>query len=188
MSFAFIVDGQTEKKIIQHLCPDSPIRMTNLNGKDVSVAAIAKRVSSLIKLLKGRYYPVLVLVDRENRQLSAAELESSLEDELANQYGISTDGLIISCPDRMIENWMLSDAPYLKQAFDIDAPKPAEGLHGKGIMKQLLAKRNAVYHELTIGVEIFTRLDPQQLRANSESFLRMAHRTEHSCRWLRIIR
>ena len=53
MGCAFIVDGQTEKKIVQHLCRDAPVRMTNLNGKDVSIAAIAKRVSSLIKLLKS---------------------------------------------------------------------------------------------------------------------------------------
>jgi hypothetical protein len=63
MGAAFIVDAPTEKKILQGLCPDSPIRMTNLNGKDVAIAAIAKRVSSLLKLLKGRYYPVIILVD-----------------------------------------------------------------------------------------------------------------------------
>jgi len=64
MSVAFIVDGYTEKKVLQRLCPGCPIRMTNLNGSDVSIEAIAKIVNSLVKLLKGRSFPVLIIFDR----------------------------------------------------------------------------------------------------------------------------
>ena len=56
--------------------------------RDVSVPAIAKRVSSLIQLLKGRYYPVLILVDRETRSQAAKEIEASLADLLEHDYGI----------------------------------------------------------------------------------------------------
>jgi hypothetical protein len=185
MGFAFIVDGQTEKKILQHVCPDAPIRMTNLNGKDVSVVAIAKPVSSLLKLLKDRYYPVLILVDREDRELSSERIEAELTQELAGQHGICADNIVVSCPDRMIENWILSDPTLLKTLLDIDCPTNLEGCAGKGLLKRLLASKNMSYHELTIGVQLFIKIDPRSARTNSASFRRMADRVDHSCRWLR---
>jgi hypothetical protein len=78
MSAAFIVDGVTEKRIVQGLCPGSPVRMTNLNGKGVTPAAIAKAVYSLISLLKGRHYPVFVICDREGRIETSAVIEEAL--------------------------------------------------------------------------------------------------------------
>jgi hypothetical protein len=186
MSFAFIVDGQTEKKIVQRLCPDMPIRMTNLNGRDVSIPAIAKRVSSLVKLLKDRYYPVLVLVDREAREQSSEEIEAALLRELVQEYGIQTDNVVVSCPDRMIENWMLSDPASLQALCDVNCPEHSEGSPGKSLIKRLLAEKGIVYHQLTIGVEVFTRINVSIARRNSASFNRMAEYIDHSCRWLRV--
>ncbi|MGN6115978.1 MAG: DUF4276 family protein [Nitrobacter sp.] len=186
MGFAFIVDGQTEKKIIQHICPDAPIRMTNLNGKDVSVVAIAKRVSSLIKLLKDRYYPVLVLVDREGRPQTSQELEQALCTELVDQHGIKAEEVIISCPDRMIENWMLADPKFFKSSYGIDISETYEGKNGKREIKNLLSNTSVVYHELTVGVDTFIRIDPSQLCLNSPSFLRLATKAENLCKWLRL--
>lgn len=185
MSIAFIVDGQTEKKIIQRICPDAPIRMTNLNGRDVSIAAIAKLVSSFIKLLKGRYYPVLVLIDREGRPQTSAEIERSLFAELTECYGISETDIIVSCPDRMIENWMLADPELFHRLHEITVEPGLEGSNGKKKIKQYLFTKGLPYHELTIGVDIFNQLDPLALRKNSPSFSRMAERVEVFCRWLR---
>src|SRR6185437_1125007 len=112
----------TEKKIIQKLCPDSPVRMTNLNGKSVSIPAIAKRISSFLTLLKGRYYPVLILVDREGRPETSEAIEEELVRELVGQYGCKPQDIVVSCPDRMIENWMLADAELLKRRFEVEIP------------------------------------------------------------------
>ncbi len=49
---AFIVDGFTEMDILTKICPKSPIKRTDLNGKDVTINAMAKKIASHIRLLK----------------------------------------------------------------------------------------------------------------------------------------
>lgn len=187
MGAAFIVDGQTEKKIIQHICPEAPIRMTNLNGKNVNIAAIAKTVSSFIKLFKGRYFPVFVLVDREGRNQSAEEIERLLHHELVDCYGLAANDVIVSCPDRMIENWMLADSTYFNRVHGILIESILEGKNGKKELRRLLSEKKIAYHELTVGVEIFVRINPAEMRRNSLSFRRLAERSENICRWMRIM-
>lgn len=62
----FIVDGQMERLIINHFCPDRPVKLLNCNGKDVSLEAAAKHAASLIRLMK-RNYPVILIFDREKK-------------------------------------------------------------------------------------------------------------------------
>ena len=104
---AFLVDGQMEKLIIEKLCPNQRVRLTGLNGKDVTIEAIAKKASALIRLLNGKNYPIVVLIDREDRPESAEEIANLLKTEMRNE-GIKDD-LIIGVADRMIENWILAD-------------------------------------------------------------------------------
>jgi hypothetical protein len=186
MSAAFIVDGHTEKQILQRLCQkNTPIRMTNLNGKDVSITAIAKAVSSFIKLFKDRYFPVFVIFDREGREQSSEGLEELLKEELTRQYCIHAQQIVVGCPDRMIENWMLGDTVYLYQKYDIQIAERYEGQNGKSIIRRLLAEKDVTYHELTVGVEIFSHIDPHVVCKADASFNRFRNRADPYCNWLR---
>jgi hypothetical protein len=185
MSVAFVVDGHTEKKIVQRLCPGSPIRMTNLNGVDVSVSAMAKVVSSLIKLFKGRYFPVFVVVDRENRKETSEALEHLLCDELKAREELKGDHIIVACPDRMIENWMLADSVFFHNRYGIQVDEMVEGRGGKTIIRRLLTTKRITYHELTVGVDIFCGIDPKQVSRSSASFRRFQDRASPYCSWLR---
>ena len=85
---AFIIDGFTEKKIVQDLCPGQPVRRTDLNGKSVTIDAIAKKIAPLIRSLGNKYYPIIILIDKEERSLGYDEIANQLYDKLI-QEGIS---------------------------------------------------------------------------------------------------
>jgi hypothetical protein len=184
MTFAFIVDGLTEKNIVQALCPNAPVRMTHLNGKDVTVPVLAKAAATLFRVYKGRYFPVMLIVDRESRDLSSEALEGALGAALRDE-GIPLEQLIISCPDRMIENWMLADESYLRARFGIQKASPADGHNGKSEMKRLLREQAIAYHEITVGVEIFKKICPYRIAKNSPSFARFASALSVYCAWAR---
>ncbi len=185
MSAAFIVDGHTEKQILQRLCQDTPIRMTNLNGKDVSITAIAKAVSFFMKLFKDRYFPVFVIFDREGSEQSSEGLEELLKEELISQYCIDAKQLIVACFDRMLENWMLGDTIYFYETYDIQIVECHEGKNGKSIIRRLLAEKDVTYHELTVGVEIFSHIDPHVVCKANASFNCFCNRADPYCNWLR---
>jgi hypothetical protein len=175
MPAAFIVDGLTEKKIIQRLCQGSVVRTTGLNGKDVALNAIAKATYSLIRLFRDRHYPVIIVVDREGRSEPSEWIEQELT-RLLVKLGANQQDLIISCPDRMIENWMLGDPKYFHEIYDVELALPHEGQHGKKEIRRLLKQKKISYHETTLGVEIFTTIDPRAVASNSESFARLGKR------------
>jgi hypothetical protein len=185
MPAAFIVDAQTEKKIVQTICPGVTVRTTNLNGYDVSIDAIAKAVSSLIRLFKGRYFPVFIIIDREGRTQSSEELERHLESELAENHGIDGSQIIVTFPDRMIENWMIGDVIFFDQVYDIQIAGQYEGQNGKSIIRRLLAEKKITYHETTVGVGIFSHIDPNNICHCSASFKRFRDRAKPYCSWLR---
>lgn len=184
MPLAFIVDGLTEKKIVQRLCQGVTVRTLSLNGKDVALPALAKAAFSLIKLFKGRHYPVIIIVDREGRNLSSQDIEVELT-KLLIDLGVPDNDIIVCCPDRMIENWMLADDEYFEEIYDIKLTEAYEGTHGKRDIKQLLLRKKLSYHEIAVGVEIFCCIDPERASNNSESFSRLRSRVGTYCAWLR---
>src|ERR1051325_9864423 len=104
---AFFVDGRMEQMFIQHICPRSKVQLINCNGDDVQLGAIANRLSSLIRLLKQRWSPIVILLDREERLDSATAVANTLRELLrARQIG---DELIVGVADRTTENWILAD-------------------------------------------------------------------------------
>ncbi|RTE89467.1 DUF4276 family protein [Bradyrhizobium sp. LVM 105] len=184
MAPAFLVDGLTEKKIVQRLCNGATVRLTGLNGKDVALEAIAKAAHSLIALLKGRHYPIVLIVDREKRPQSALEMEEELA-ALLKGLGVSTKDIIISCPDRMIENWMLGDERYFDEVYDIKISSCCEGLHGKREIRRLMLTKKITYHEVSVGVDLFCQIDPGRVAASSQSFDRFRSRVSPFCpHWL----
>lgn len=178
----FLIDGFTEKLILQKICPGVKINLINCNGSSVSISAIAKRVSSLIRLMNNRHYPIFVLIDREDRAETADIIASQLEKEIRNT-GIKDDLRIGIC-DRMIENWTLADWASFKLnaklAEDTIAPAGCEGLSGKGLVKKLYPG----YQETTDGVGFFLKADPNVIYENSVSFRNFVKQTEDiNCFW-----
>jgi hypothetical protein len=158
--------------------------MTNLNGRDVSVTALAKAIASLYRTYKGRHFPVFVIVDRETREISAEALEDAIVEALRS-HGIPQDQVIVGCPDRMIENWMLADRDYMAKVFGCVVDHSTDGVHGKVTIRHLLRSGGRPYHEITVGVEIFKRVCPFRVAAQSPSFARFSKRANTYCPWLR---
>ena len=64
----FIVDGQTEQGIIQALCPKgTKVIRADINGSNVKIDAMVKKIVSLINLLGQKYHPIIILIDKEDR-------------------------------------------------------------------------------------------------------------------------
>jgi hypothetical protein len=160
MGIAFIVDGQQEKKVVQRLCTDVPVRVTNLNGKDVELSVIAKTVASLIKLLRGRHFPVFVIVDREGRNESSEQIELFLKNELITNYEVDVE-VNIATPDRMLENWIIAGNPMCEdnRLLQENPPPLADGSNGKVFLKKMLNDKNKSYYETGNGVDLFCTID-----------------------------
>lgn len=184
MGAIYIVDGVLEQNVIKRLCPGRPVRRTNLNGKSVHLVAIAKRVATLIRVSSGDYDPIIVIVDREQRDLSSDEMEIQTK-ELLRQDDLDTSRLVISCPDRMIENWICAgtiefqDNPIC-QGDDVSF----DDLHGKARLKGELLQFIPAYREATTGVDLFCKINVSRARLRSASFCRFSEQVEKECRWM----
>ena len=160
---AFIVDGFTEKLIIGKICPGKPIRRTDLNGKSVTIKAIANKISSLIRLLNNKHYPIIIVIDREDREQNCAEIIEELQTELNNK-GHQNDDLRINVADKMLENWIIADWKLVYETEE--KPENTDGLKGSSIIK----KHKGSYGKTTDGVELFVQANPSVLYQNSPSF------------------
>lgn len=163
---AFIVDGYTEMRIIQQIHPVKhlPIRRTDLNGKNVSIKAIAAKIASIIRSLGNRYYPIIILVDREKRAISFLEMCIQIRAELLLN-GITDQDLRIGVPDRMIENWLIAD--WVNLTGDAaKEPNETDGINGASLIKNLRGS----YDKINDGVEIVSSCNFEKVYAKSPSF------------------
>ena len=161
---AFIVDGYTELKIIQHLCPGKPVKRTYLNGKDVKIPLIAKKIASHIRLLGNRYYPIIVLVDKEEREISFEEMANQIREGIMCE-GIKDQDIRIGVADRMIENWIIADWDLLTGSKE-KKPQITDGCNGTSVIKKV--KKS--YDKTTDGVNFFISSRQHLLYSNSPSF------------------
>jgi len=179
---AFFVDGITEQRAIQKICPGVKINTTQCNGKSVTIPTIAKRLSSLIKLLNNRHYPIIIIIDREDRKESSEEIKNLLENELL-EINIGVPFFVGVC-DRMIENWMLADVQNLQKysSKTVIPPSNYDSLHGKSTIKKIIPS----YHETTDGVKILSSCCSRKLYRNSPSFKLFAEtiKGQIECHWL----
>jgi hypothetical protein len=164
---AFIVDGQMEKLIINYLCPNQPVRLLNCNGKDVQIGVAAKRMASLIRLLK-KYYPIIIIFDRENRKDNFKKISVDLLEKI-KENNIQDVEIYIGIPDTMMENWMLADVNAINNYYSVKMKKDNyEGKNGKSKIKQGIKPQN--YSETEDGPEIIKKCDIKNICQNSISF------------------
>lgn len=160
---AFIVDGFMEQKIIQCICPGHPIRRTDLNGKDVTIPAIAKKLASLIRLLGNRHYPIVILLDKEQRDINFQDMAEAIRHGLVKE-GIVDQDIRIGIADRMIENWILADWDTLTRNHD--KPTSTDGLNGCAMIRKIRQS----YNKTTDGVQFFLAASPYVMYQHSPSF------------------
>lgn len=82
---AFIVEGDCEQRVVQRICPGTPVRILGRNGRDVTVDAMARQVDALSRRFINRNYPIVVIVDREQRNETAEQLSAQLIEKLESQ-------------------------------------------------------------------------------------------------------
>ncbi|WP_413666013.1 hypothetical protein ACEN9X_15550 [Mucilaginibacter sp. Mucisp86] len=160
---AFIVDGFTELKIVQRLCPGSPVQRTDLNGRSVTVNAICSKISSLIRILNNRYYPIVILIDKEDRDISFKDFASQVTAGLKKDF--QNDDIRVGVADRMIENWIISDW----KTFCLNkSKKPSEtdGINGTSMIKKV----KGIYNKRADGVDLFIKNNPSIMYKTSASF------------------
>ncbi len=165
MNPAFIVDGFTEKNILEKLCPGQPIRLS-INGKDVSLKKAAEKIVAIIRLLNNRNYPIVILTDREKRSDDFKKVADDLKQEvikLLAEKQIVMD-IRVGVADRMIENWILGDADALGNPPEL--PTEIDGLAGKSWMKKIIPN----YSETADGPDLFLKADGRKTYAQSPSF------------------
>lgn len=186
---AFLVDGHMEQLIVQRVCPGKAVRLIGLNGRDVAIAAIAKRISTLFRLLNNRYFPVVVIIDREERDRTSEEIEADLKAEFValglplDQFlGLPLDQFIVGIADRTIENWILGDPACGCRSV---VGQCYEGSNGKAELKQLCKENDVTYNETTMGVDLFCGVNPNTVVRSSPSFGRLAGELRAHCQWLR---
>jgi Domain of unknown function (DUF4276) len=165
MNPAFIVDGFTELTIIQRLCPNRPIKRS-INGKNVSLKRAAAEIVTIIRTMNNRYYPIVILTDREKRPDDFLTIADDLKREIVEQLVSKkmTADIRIGIADRMIENWLLADADSLGNPTEI--PIETDGFGGKGLMKKLMP----TYSETVDGPDLFFKADASKMYENSPSF------------------
>lgn len=174
---AFLVDGVTEQKFVQIVCPGRPVKLVNCNGASVSVAAIARRVASLIRLWGGKYHPIVILVDREDRDVSFDVFADDLEEKIRLE-GVG-DQLIVGVADRMIENWMLAD-PAVWPGKIISGE--VDGTKGSSVIRSYLKS----YDKAANGPGILAKSRPSEIALRSPSFRHFSERLARlNCPWLR---
>jgi len=180
---AFFVDGIMEKIILQKIGVSTKIITTDLNGKSVTVGAIAKKLASFIRVINGRFRPIIIIIDREDRPESADEIVSNLFETLRH-HGIS-DQLIIGVSDRMTENWILADWESFAKHTNTKKKKPVicEGNNGVGIIKQHYPQ----YQKTTDGVNLFLNAKASSIKNSSPSFSKLIDQIlplGYTCHWI----
>lgn len=161
---AFIVDGYTELKILQNICPGRPIKRTDCNGKDVKIKAIAKKIALHIRILNNKYYPIVILVDKEERDISFEEMAEQIRNELINE-GITDQDLRIGVADRMIENWIIADWEQFNGTFD-NKPILTDSCNPNSIIR----RKKDSFDKTTDGVDYFIAARQPEIYKNSPSY------------------
>lgn len=174
-----------EQRIIQRLCPKTPVRRIEVNGEDVSIAAIASRIETHVVTLGNKHYPIIVIFDREGRTAECGEILDELL-ALLRSSKVADQKIFISIADRMTENWFLSD-PSIAKRYGAEEVS-FEGRNGKSQIKSLMRKNGGeAYQECIHGVRLFCEADPLAMKDRSKSFKHFFDTiiaSEIDCDWL----
>ena len=187
---AFIVEGDQERKIVKKLCGNCRIPKIG-NGDDFPISKIAEIICSHIKSFNNRYYPIVVIFDREQRNESVDTIISNVKNYLKKEK--VTDEVIIGIPDRSLESWIM---PFINEegSFVTEPVSNFDGYKCKNELNSIIINGNKKgknnyrdYHETGSGVDMFLKhVVPEKLAKVSPSFEKFYVETKKylpNCQW-----
>lgn len=182
---AYLVEGDLEQIFVQNICPHFPVRKIGVNGENVEISAIAKRIGTLVRLLPKKYRPIIIIFDRERREATCDAIEAQLR-EYIERENINVP-MIVAIPDRDIENWILADYEVFCECSGCPSTAPIggfEGTKGKTKLKQLLPSGRS-YVETIHGVQWLKKCRANKIASASPSFAKLRCSLEEiKCWWL----
>jgi hypothetical protein len=183
---AFIVEGQTEQRFVQRICPSAKVVMLLCNGKTVSAEAIAQRLVLAFKIMNNKYFPIVVLFDREGREEPREAIIAQVKTALVS-HGVDPAQFRIGVTDRKIEAWMLysvDEGGGADPTCSSCEEDEFEGTHAEGELTRRLNKVGVRYHKTTVGVQLLADLNATALSSKSASFRAFKDLLDFSCFWL----
>lgn len=180
---AFLVEGRMEQVIVQRLCPGKPVRLLGCNSDTAPLAVIARFADAQMRQLKN-YYPVIIILDREKRTQSCDEVRIELTKHLDDKG--HSGQFVVGVADHMTENWILASWSSIcaERSDHIPYDGNTESVDGKNTLRRLLPP-GSIYHETTVGVELFLSCDVRLVYQRSASFRRFVDDTSTlRCPWL----
>jgi hypothetical protein len=133
---AALVEGHTEHHFVSATYPKVIVQRCLPNGISVDLGLIVSTIRDQSEILQGDIKRVIVLFDREGREMSCKEIASTVAKELATVCSGRT--YYIGVSDRVIENWIVADEDQMKQFYGNDEYfYPGDGTNGKKILRDL---------------------------------------------------
>ncbi len=174
----FLVDGITEVRAFREKFKKdfgfSPaLRKVDCNGKSVTPEGYAAKALPMIQLgASGAFDSFLCIVDLETRQSTPDAFGQSLAAALTagvEEKELAVD-ICVAVPNRMFENWIVSDIDALKSTSLIEDTAEQEefdGRSGVSILKKIMA---VSYRKTFHGWQLFKKTRFDVSRVHSESF------------------
>jgi hypothetical protein len=181
---AFIVEGQLEQRVIQLVCPGKKVVLLGANGDDVKAATICDRIATQFRLFSNRYFPIIVILDREKRAQTCAEFEAELQTELSGR-GIDPTQFLFLISDRDFECLFVAHLTLEGEFVATGCPitKDIDGIDGESEVRLRLSNRGVRYHKTTTGVDLFKKIRPSIISKKSANFRKFQSQIVTFCTW-----
>jgi len=184
-SHLFIVEGHMEQKFIQQTCGNTMVRLIGAQGDNVALECMANRAVSLARMARSFSGKIFVVIDRENREIEAEDMENKLHTLISSK--IPNMDVSVFVADRCTESWILSDDNLISKEFGNCNKQNAEGIKAKGKIKKLYKEKGISYCETTHGVQLMKSCSANSISKKSPSFARLITGMKNkgvNCFWL----
>jgi hypothetical protein len=197
MKIGFIVDGEAEYRSLPSLLrqierESQHVLLNPLLAKIQPLAHVPRIVAAAapaIKILRGKHaQKIIILLDRENREVCpgawAVEITRALAEKYGDYGGVAF-GVVVK--DSCYENWLVADTSVftkLPKRFALsDAavrkiqPNKADRIDAQKLIKD--AARGDAYHKIADARQIMALAHILGIAANSRSFRRFLRMLDH---------
>jgi hypothetical protein len=132
---AAIVEGHTEAHFVHATYAASHIIRPIPNGETVPVEQIIEAILDAMDVIGGNISKILILLDREQREMEAEDFLSKIQSALELRCG--TRKLYIGVADRQIENWIVADEQEMRNRYKPDFEYQGDGCGGKAVLEKI---------------------------------------------------
>jgi hypothetical protein len=133
-----LVEGHTEAHFIEATYANAIVQRPFPNGKDVAIDVIVESIVDALETVGGSIKKVVVLLDRERREASAAEIAGRIISELTHKC--PSRKIYVGVSDRQIENWILADEIYIRRRFNTEFRYAGDGFPAKAVLEDLCGR------------------------------------------------